>query len=481
LNTLHKIQRFFKHLQPLNKDIPSVYKAYYKSREISQRLYLCHAPFNNMYFNSQGEVANCWLTFDDPEYYDETKTIRDIWFGEKFTRLREAIKDYDLSYKCTTCKNYIDSGNFVNVLARTYDNEYPIIEYPTMIEFELSNTCNLECTMCTGLLSSVIRKNREKLPALKSPYGDRFVEELREFIPHLKEVRFNGGEPFLIHIYYKIWDLIQELNPGLKIVVATNGTVLTAKVKKYLERGNFHINLSIDSLDPALYAQIRVNGDLNEVLENFHYFKNYCAERKRNFCIMVNPMRQNWEGMIDFINFCNEHHVHVWFNTIVRPYEQAIWTLPASTLQHIYNTLSSIPLNPCHQTPRGLYAYNTGIFTNFVHKQIKTWMEEAQAREQIQHVNTPGRSELELFEDSIKKLIQLQFKLESEAAAATGILNEKIHFINAYLQGKIPQELYYRKLNSVNLSAVFIFLLESSPEKITEALNHFIAQHKNQV
>ena len=434
-----------------------------------------------MYFNSLGEVANCWLTFDDPEYYDGTKSIKEIWFGDKFNRLREAIKEYDLSYKCNTCKNHIKSGNFINVLARAYDNEYPVIEYPTMIEFELSNTCNLECTMCTGLLSSVIRKNREKLPALKSPYGDRFIEELREFIPYLKEARFNGGEPFLIHIYYKIWDLIYELNPDLKIIVATNGTVLTERVKKYLERGNFHINLSIDSLDPVLYSQIRVNGDLNEVLKNFYYFKRYCAENQRNLCIMVNPMRQNWKGMSDFINFCNEHNVHVWFNTIVKPYDQAIWTLPAAELQNIYSTLTNVKLKPCGRTSRGLYTYNTGIFSNFVHKQIKTWMEEAIARENIQHLHAAGKSELELFEHSVKNLIQLQFKQESEAAAATAVLEEKITFINDYLQDKIPHEVYYRRLNSVNLASVFIFLLESPPEKIIEVLNHFIAQYQSGV
>lgn len=478
MNTYNIIQRYLNKLRPINKSVPDDYKAYYRSREIKNLKYLCHAPFNNLYFNSQGEVSNCWLTFDDPEYYDETKSIRDIWFGEKFTKLREAIKDFDLSYKCNTCKNHIDSGNFVNVLARTYDNEYAIIEYPSMIEFELSNTCNLECTMCTGVLSSVIRKNREQLPALKSPYGDKFIEELREFIPHLKEVRFNGGEPFLINIYYKIWDLIFELNPNLKIVVATNGTILTPKVKKYLERGNFHINISIDSLNPIIYSKIRVNGNLKTVLNNFLFLKNYCLTRKRVICVMVNPMQQNWEEMPDFINFCNEHNVHVWFNTIIRPYNQAIWTLPASELENIYNTLSNIQLNASVNTPNGLYAYNKSIFTNFVHKQLKTWLEEAQVRESMTHIHTPEKSESEQFEDSIKKLIQLQFGTESEASSVMGMLQEKIQFINEYLDGKLPQEIYYRKLNSVNLSSVLIFLLESSPEKIMKTLNRFIMQHK---
>jgi len=246
-------------------DAPEWAKQYYASRTIKEPTYLCHAPFNNMYFNSLGDVANCWLTFNDVEQYDESRSIRDIWFGEKFTKLREAIKAYDLDYKCQTCKHYLETGNHVNVLAKAYDNDFPITPFPSMLEFELSNVCNLECTMCTGLLSSAIRKNREKLPKLKSPYGDKFIEELREFIPHLHEARFNGGEPFLINIYWKIWDAIIELHPKLKMTIATNGSVLTDRVKNYLARGNFHINLSIDSLDKDIYAAIRVNGDLDVV------------------------------------------------------------------------------------------------------------------------------------------------------------------------------------------------------------------------
>jgi len=193
-----------------------IYESYYQSRTISQKKYLCHAPFNNMYFNSVGDIANCWLTFDNPEKYSEDRTLKEIWFGEKFTSLRNNIKNFDLGNRCKTCQYYLEHHNHVNILARAYDNEYPITDFPSMMEFELSNTCNLECTMCTGLLSSSIRSNREKLPPLKSPYGKKFVEELKEFIPHLHEARFNGGEPFLIQMYLEIWDLIFELNPNVR-------------------------------------------------------------------------------------------------------------------------------------------------------------------------------------------------------------------------------------------------------------------------
>lgn len=460
--------------------VPAAYRAYYKSRDIEPR-YLCHAPFNNMYFNSLGDVANCWLTFDDPEHYDGTRSIRDIWFGEKFSRLRGAIKAYDLDTRCKTCKHHLEVGNHVNVLAKAYDNEFPLGDYPTMMEFELSNTCNLECTMCTGLLSSAIRKNREKLPVLKSPYGDRFVEDLKEFIPHLHEARFNGGEPFLIHIYYKIWDLIHELNPDLKIVVATNGSVLTPRVKKYLERGNFHLNISIDSLDVQTYSEVRVNGDLEKLLGNFTYFRDYCRERARNLCVMVNPMRQNWRGMGKFVDFCNGHGVHLWFNSIIRPYDQAIWNLPSGELAEIYETLSAFVPKERTDTAPGLYKYNTDIYRNLVEQQIKVWHKEALARETEKITvadEDSGLSAKERFIRHLDVFLRTQFKeRKDEADAARETVYARLALIENHIDGKVSSDSFYGLMMSANdLAPVILSLLENSDEQIRRNVDRYVLQ-----
>ena len=356
-------------------------KAYNNSREILSPKYLCHAPFNNMYFNSLGDVSMCWLTFDNPDRYSESHGIRDIWFGERFNQMRKNIKEQNLESRCKTCQKHLEDGNFTNVLATAYDNKYPLGKYPTVMELELSNTCNLECAMCTGLLSSSIRKNRDKLPPLKSPYADSFVEELREFIPHLREIRFNGGEPFLIPIYYKIWDAVFELNPKIRMVIATNGTVLNNRVKSYLSKGNFHLNISIDALEPSNYASIRVNGNPTRLMDNFIYFRDYCRANNRTLCVMINPMRKNWQEMPDFVDFCNTHGVHLWFNTIVRPYDQALWNLDANEIQTIYAQLTSAELKPNPGIDKGLYKYNVNTYLNLVQKQIKTWLSEALVRE----------------------------------------------------------------------------------------------------
>lgn len=374
------------HPNALDSDI---IESFNKSRSISHKTHLCHAPFNNMYFNSLGEVAMCWLTFQNPPKYSASNSIRDIWFGDEFNKVRENIKVQNLDYKCLTCKKNLERGNFINVLSKAYDNDYPLTDYPSIMEFELSNTCNLECTMCSGLLSSSIRKNRENLPPIENHYGDQFVEELKEFIPYLKEARFNGGEPFMIKIYYQIWDEIFKLNPDVKITVATNGTVLSGKVKDYLSRGNFHLNISMDGFSKEIYEQVRINGNHDRLHENFEWFRNYCAENDRTLCVMINPMRQNWWEMSEFLNWCNEKDVHLWFNSIIHPENQALWSLPSTKLEEIYQQLSLAEIKPNVKTRKGIYNYNVKTYKNLVEQQIITWLNEAKSREtKLNEANT---------------------------------------------------------------------------------------------
>jgi len=451
-----------------------VLKKYYQSRHISHPTYLCHAPFNNMYFNSLGDVANCWLTFDNPEHYSESTSIKEIWFGEKFSKLRNDIKAYNLSSRCATCKHNIESGNYVNSLSKAYDNEFPLGEYPSMMEFELSNACNLECTMCTGLLSSSIRRNREKLEPLISPYGDKFVDELREFIPHLHEARFNGGEPFLVKQYFKIWDIILELNPKLKIVIATNGSVLNARVKDYLLKGNFHINISIDSLTKEIYESIRINGNFDRLMEHFQFYAAFCKENKRNICVMINPMRQNWWEMPDFVNFCNKHQVHLWFNTIHRPYDQALWTLPSVELKKIYEKLSSYTFE---HAATAITRYNIQTFQNLVHQQIHTWMLEAIERENAQVTLNASIA--------VDPLVDLPKKLEAWAVQHYGndlegkdeclrALHAKLETLCALSADLISKEEYYTLMLQGPVHLLAEILITESPELLMQRLKHHL-------
>lgn len=364
--------------------------AYQEARGVHSNK-LCHAPFTNLYFNTEGHVAVCWLTFYNPVIYNESKSLKDIWHDVKFQSIREHIGRNDLSKYCQTCEQHLKQGNHVNVLAKAYDTAPSDGDYPSIIEFELENTCNLACTMCNGLLSSTIRKDREGKPPLKSPYGKKFREDLKEFIPHLSEARFNGGEPFLIQQYWPIWEDIMAINPSVKMTMATNGSVLNSRVKDILTRGNIHLNISMDGFSKETYESIRVGGNFDRLMKNLDYFIAFCAKHNRTLCIMVNPLRQNWWEMPDFVNWVNAQNIRIWFNSIIKPEDQSLWALAPEKLQEVYDTLKEATIKPkpssCSQE---VYEHNVSTYSNLIHNQIHNWLIEARRREESPSDSLPS-------------------------------------------------------------------------------------------
>jgi len=335
----------------------------------------CRAAWNNMYWNVHAKASPCWLTVGEIDRWTVDRSISDIWNGEHYKQKRQDLVEQKFTGRCSECKKDID--NAVWPLARAY-SQYSVKKYPTMMEMELSNQCNLECVMCSGELSSGIRKNREGKPPLPMAYTDKFIEQLEEFIPHLEELRFNGGEPFAQRIVLDICDMVAEVNPKLKVNIDNNGTVYSKRVRKILEQNNVHINLSIDSLDPERYAAIRINGKLSKVFENLERYKEYCTSGGRELCIMVNPMRNNWFEMIDFLDFTNKHNTNLWYNTIRYPAEYAIWNLPSDELKKIYDGLQK---RLDDWVPYKDKKNNVHITKHLIDEQIGTWLLDSYTRE----------------------------------------------------------------------------------------------------
>lgn len=378
---------------------------YQKSRVLNSTQALCNAPLNSMYFNVFGQVAPCWLTLDKDDTYPE-KSIREIWDGPKFMELRRELASYKFPEKCKVCSQNVSNGNYHSVLSKLYDHKHEIIEYPTVMEFELSNKCNLACVMCKGELSSTIRKVRDELPELQSPYDNNFTKQLEEFIPYLREAKFLGGEPFLIDVYYEIWDRIIEINPKVEITITTNGTAYNGKIERVLESLRCNIIISIDSFFKETYEKIRLRGNYERVMENLEKFRSYTKENQLYFGVSINPLRKNWKELADYINICNEKGASVWFNTVTYPYKEALWSLPSADLDNIYSLLKGTELMPYQMHwDKSVYENNCTNWRNFVDVQLSNWLQEALDRE-------AHKRALLKVEDSDSILIKLKKNLE---------------------------------------------------------------------
>jgi MoaA/NifB/PqqE/SkfB family radical SAM enzyme len=362
------------------QDIIKIAAEYNQQRkDYAKGLPVCLAPFNNLYFKSSGVVSPCWLYAGKSGKYP-LDSLQDIWIGSIFDKIRSAIKRLDFDSGCSECKKDLANNNFKNFLGAKYDCPYTIDGYPKIMEFELSNKCNLDCVMCRVSPAFLSRENWAWEPPEENIYDESFVKQLVPFIPYLEEARFNGGEPFLIDIYYDIWAEILRIKPSIKICVATNGTILAERTKAIMEKGMFYIGLSLDSLEPKNYESIRRNASLETTLKNMNYFIDYCRRKKTLLTIVVNPMRFNWHEMPSFVELGNTHDVPIEFNTIRRPENVSLWALSAGELTNIYDSLSKTVFS---ETPEMTQhqRYNISRYNHLVHVQIKNWVKDAQDRE----------------------------------------------------------------------------------------------------
>lgn len=334
---------------------PSFSKAeiieYNKSRKFTADKNICFAPKKSMIFSFDGSVYVCCENKQYAIGNITTETVHDIWFGEKRKFIDTKInRDYNLDFGCASCKNKIKNKDYSLALAQTFDihtNNHS--DYPSRLDFEIHNTCNLECVMCGGIYSSSIQANRYKLPAIPMVYKDEFTKQLDEFIPHVKYINLIGGEPTLIKIYYDIMEKVIELNPSCVIHLQTNASTLNNKFKHILSRGNFQIGISIDSLTKHSAEKIRKNLEFEKFMENINYYLNIYQQNKIKITINTCPMPENWQEIIPIIQFCNQHKLPIFFCIVNAPYYNTFLSTSMEFIDKVHDSLT-LELNQLPQT-----------------------------------------------------------------------------------------------------------------------------------
>lgn len=352
-------------------------ESFAKTRPSGAEKMLCHAPFKSIYFGMGGKLFACCINRIHTLGIYPQQSIKDIWFGASADELRAAMKANDLSKGCQVCGHLLSAGNFEGIAIKNFDFVgWNAAGYPTKMDFELDNTCNLECVMCRGELSSSIRQNREKKPPFHSPYDAEFVRQLEEFIPHLEQSHFLGGEPFLIPIYFSLWEKMLELNPRIQISTQTNATVMNERVKRILDALPVSISVSIDSIEKHTYEAIRINAKFERVMENIRTFREYCARKGTRLTISYCPMAQNWRELPRVVEFCNSLDAEVFFNTVTLPVHSSLIYFSSQQLAEVAAYLSHHQLPASTPTER----FNKKAFEGVV-LQINYWQRLAGERE----------------------------------------------------------------------------------------------------
>ncbi len=305
----------------------------------------CAAPHSSLYFEPSGLVTACCANsaFELGRIRDDGTSdgLRSIWNGVRTAQLGAALDNHDYSLGCDECATGVDAGDGDLVLAREFDRYWDQLgsDYPLFMDFALSNTCNLQCQMCNGELSSAIRSQREGREPLDSPYGDRFFDELREFLPHLREASFKGGEPFLARETRRVWDLLlaQERRP--RVTVTTNGTQWNDRVEHYVRELRMHVILSVDGTTAATVESIRSGAEFDRLQENIERFRAATAEAGGSLVLNYCLMPQNWHEFGDFLVAAESRSLHVHAIPVVAPRQFDLLHLSTNELTTVVGQL----------------------------------------------------------------------------------------------------------------------------------------------
>lgn len=412
-------------------------KEYNEQRKRGAEHLLCHAPFTSLNFEQNGNVTACCFNRFHILGNVSKDSIQDTWYGEPANKLRNYIRGNNLNGGCQACSQLLEAKNFKGSKAIYYD-EYarsslkekglkalqniglPYKGMPRVFEFELSNKCNLECTMCNGYFSSSIRANREKLPPMKMMYDNNFVEQLDYFIPHLTDMKFLGGEPFLIDIYYKIWEKVAKLNPKLKMHITTNGTIYNGKVRALLDKLNCGIILSIDSLNKTTYEKIRKNSTFEKVEANMWKLIEYTRSKNTYFSFSVCPIKDNWQDLPDMLRFANKNDINIHFNTVWTPEDLSLRYLTDEKFNEIINFWESQEYDTSY--PRA--NWNINKFKEVLHT-VKFWREErvADLPPKIKHVVAKSKPKV-LAGDHKQLSVAEIFTQHTGSPETTSLMNE---------------------------------------------------------
>lgn len=446
---------FLKKSFSIPKDI---YLEYNKSRKYGPLNKVCYAPYTSMFFSRTGYVSPCYASYNSRSSRVSDSSIKDIWHKGSFKDIRIQHGKGDLQTNCSFCRDLMFQKSFGSLLINKYEHyAFSRKKYPVIMEFELSNRCNLACIMCDSNLSSAIAGTNDNQS--DDFYGESFIEQLEEFIPHLQLAEFTGGDPFLIKDYYKIWDVILDKNPSCHLLITTNANTMNDKIESMLDSfKNIHFNISIDSLIRENYEKIRRNGNFEIAMSNINKFIDYSKKNNTFLNLLVCPLTVNRHEFADFVRFANKKDIGVYFHTVIKPKDLSLKYLNKKLLAETITQMKSEDFI----TEGYKQTQNVQNFVNLI-QLLENWMNEdvADIKDEKKHYAN----------NSLFHTNDIETELINKITKTNPNIQNRFVFNNKEIKNKFSEEeymIFIDYLNKMEFARLVEILENNSIEEIFE-------------
>ena len=352
----------------------------------------CLAPWHALTIKWGGNVVPD-IIYKEKLGNINNKTLKQIYYGEKATALREAHRARKVPDQCIGCKTKEKSGRSRRMFfwdKMDYDlrvrSEHlevdgkPDIRY---LDFTVSNKCNLACIHCNPFVSTGWTKDGKKLNKEAPEYWENtpvgyngadiaFLDNLfanPEYFRNLKWVALRGGEPLYDETCIKLlqWFVDQGLSHNINLDISTNATVFNDDFRiLFAQFKHVELMVSVEATD-ELYSIVRggPNYQWSQLCDNVEKF--YEIENLE-MVFAVTVMTTNLFDLPNVWNWFNKYHATrasiSMSNVVVNPSYLNIAHMPDNLRQQALDKLKDIPSEA--YWPEGSYhaeefEYQTGI------------------------------------------------------------------------------------------------------------------------
>ncbi len=175
------------------------------------------------------------------------------------------------------------------------------VAYPATIMIELTNLCNLSCTICPR----EYRYGKEMDKGMMAP--EQAEQIIDEVWPYLDSIGLTGmGETFLYKDLERIVDYIKAKNRGIIISISTNAVVpdFVKKVKPFLGKLDT-IQISIDGLH-EVYNSIRKGSDFDLLNKNLRELAPLAHHTGTTLMLNMVVTKENYRHMPLLVEYAND-------------------------------------------------------------------------------------------------------------------------------------------------------------------------------
>ncbi|NQU67276.1 MAG: twitch domain-containing radical SAM protein [Candidatus Marinimicrobia bacterium] len=306
----------------------------------------CILPWMHMMGNLNGEYHACCFAkyhHGDDVLGFHNQSLLDVWNNPPYKNLRNQLLKGEIPAECNeVCFGLEDSGGVsnrqqVNHRFQQYahlqnqteaDGYQPTI--PKYLDIRFGNLCNFRCRMCgpkssTGWYEEVKINNGKIIDPFTE--NELFWKDVSIIAPHLSDVYFAGGEPFLQNGHYKLIEYLISTGHSRNISLQYNSNLSHRNYKNF-DLKQLWSHFKQISIWPSCegfgekveYSRSGFNWKLFE--ENCRYFKREID----TVSAVINIY--SISSMPELILWCKQQGIDYWGTILTHPDYLNITSLP---------------------------------------------------------------------------------------------------------------------------------------------------------